>query len=142
MVSLRLPHPTNDFGLEAVLQYISQLDIDDIDDLQARNAQEDASLTDEELAKLIFAQEAESLLNVTRTHISGLAVPDSNVLIEELIAMEEMARFDHEVALAIAEDRPIPVRPEQPRNRPRSPTPLFEDDHDEYVHWTLFEVRV
>ncbi|THH27022.1 hypothetical protein EUX98_g7161 [Antrodiella citrinella] len=104
----------NDSGLEDVLQYISGLRIDDIDNLQSHNALGDVSLSDEDLAKLLFAQEAGHLLNITRDHIAGPSGSASaNTLIDELIAMEEMARFDHEYALALSEDRPLPVRPER-----------------------------
>jgi len=109
---------STDFGLEDVLHYITGLRIDDIDNLQSRHALDDTSLSDEELAKFLFAQEAESLLNVTRDHIAGPSGSDAQTLIDELIAMEEMARFDHEYALALSEDRPLPVRPErQPGGR-------------------------
>ncbi|TCD67542.1 hypothetical protein EIP91_012296 [Steccherinum ochraceum] len=99
-----------DYGLEAVLQYITHLRLDDIEDLQTRSAQDASSLSDEELAKLMFAEEASALLNVTRDHIAGPSTHDTRTLMEELAAMEEMARFDHEMALALSEDRPLPVR--------------------------------
>ncbi|KAH8100559.1 hypothetical protein BXZ70DRAFT_158368 [Cristinia sonorae] len=128
-----LPNPVYG-GLEDLIQYITHLHLDDIEDLQARNAEDDTSLSDEELAKLIFAQEAESLLNITRDHIAGPSAAGSQDLIEELIAMEEMARFDHEVALAIAEDRPIPMRPESTRlgrrDRPLRPPSHNESEDD------------
>ena len=128
---VQLPQPTHDFGLEAVLQYISQLDVDDIDDLQARNARNESSLSDEELAKLLFAQEAESLLNLTRARIAGPSAVGTQNFIEELIAIEEMARFDHELALALSEDRPLPVRPELPRQTLPLPVALGSDTLEE-----------
>lgn len=122
-------HLRRESELESVLQYISQLRIDDIEDLQSRHTEDEDALSDEELAKLIFAQEAESLLNVTRDHIAGpsFSLADSQTLMEELIAMEEMARFDHAVALALSEDRPPPIRPE-PLTRTRS---TFLEDYDD-----------
>lgn len=123
--------PLGDFGLEAVLQYISHLRIDDIEDLQTRSAQNASSLSDEELAKLLFAEEASALLNVTRDHIAGPSTHGTRTLMEELLAMEEMAQFDHEMALALSEDRPFPVRPET-KLRPGAAAESFEyADSDE-----------
>lgn len=104
--------------LDDILSYISKLQITDIDSLQARasNHGGDAGANDEELAMLLFAQEAEGLLNVTKDHANGSSSQRS--LLEELTAMEEMARYDHEVALAISEDRPIPSPPTRRNTRP------------------------
>ena len=107
--------PVNE--LDDILSYISKLQISDIDSLQARasNHSGDAQLDDEELAMLLFAQEAEGLLNFSKDHASGSS---SRSLLEELTAMEEMARYDHEVALAISEDRPIPSPPARRNTQP------------------------
>lgn len=100
-------------GLAALLAYISQLGVHDIEKLQARNLDDAASgshsdhpLNDEEVAMRLFAAEAESLLNITKDHITG--VPDGvqcapGSLIHELLAVEDMARRDHMLAIALSE---------------------------------------
>ena len=61
---------------------------------------------------LLFAEEAEGLLNIVKGHgASSVRQPAS--LLQELVEREEMERYDHEVALAIHEGRPIPSPPER-----------------------------
>ncbi|CAL1696541.1 unnamed protein product [Somion occarium] len=97
-------------GLASVLQYITLLDQDDIEDLQSHTGPSvDVVLSDEELARLLFAQEASSLLNISKDYASGSST-EGRSLLEELTAMEEMARFDHEMAVALSEGRPLPTR--------------------------------
>lgn len=100
-------------GLAALLAYISQLGVQDIENLQARTLDDatsdshpDHSLNDEEVAMRLFAAEAESLLNITKEHIAG--IPDGvqcapGSLVQELLAVEEMARRDHMLAIALSE---------------------------------------
>lgn len=96
-----------------VLNYITALDLDDIESLQSRSRGHQKNvLSDEELAWQLFAEEAEGLLNITKQHRSEGSVETWSML-QELLEREEDARYDHEVALAIAEDRPIPPRPER-----------------------------
>lgn len=105
--------------LDDILSYISSLQIADIDSLQARASNHRGAvddLNDEELAMLLFAQEAEGLLNITKDYASGST--SHRPLLEELAAREEMARYDHEVALAISEGRPIPPPPTPRNTRP------------------------
>ncbi|KAH9950516.1 hypothetical protein B0H21DRAFT_819309 [Amylocystis lapponica] len=114
-VSRLIPPPDDEFS--AVLAYISQLQLEDIDDLQSRShgkardtSTSDAPLSDEEFAMMLFAEEAQGLLSVTKDYIMGPA-HSGRSLIEELAAMEEMARLDREMALALSEGREPPVRP-------------------------------
>lgn len=98
-----------------VLSYISRLDLDDIESLQSRsrNKQRDEEvLSDEELAMLLFAEEAEGLLNITKEYRAEDSSEPRSML-QELLELEEAARYDHQVALAISEGRPIPPRPER-----------------------------
>ncbi len=100
-------------GFSDVISYISQLALDDIESLQERSrnkGRDEEIMTDEELAMMIFAEEAEGLLNIRREHISERSNKPCSML-QELLEMEEAARYDHQVALAISEDRPIPPRP-------------------------------
>lgn len=114
-------------GLASLLQYITLLDDDEIEDLQAfgEDSHVDQELDDEELARFLFAQEAASLLNMTVDHRSGSTDVLDRSLLDELASIEEMARFDHEMALALAEGRPPPTRPE--RNEQRGSSPLPDD---------------
>ncbi len=80
--------PTNE--LDDILNYISLLQIADIDSLQARasnNHGATGDLNDEELAMLLFAQEAEGLLNITKDYASGSS--SERPLLEELAARED-----------------------------------------------------
>ena len=64
----------------------------------------DEELDDEALARFLFAQEAASLLNVTLDHRADSSDPADETLLQELMAMEEMARSDREMALALEEE--------------------------------------
>lgn len=117
-----------------VITYISQLGLDDIESLQARSRNKDAALTDEELALALFAEEAEGLLNITRERASSTSTrgDSSRTVLEELEELEELealARYDHLVALAISEGRPIPPMPIL--RHAASQTELPEDDTDD-----------
>ncbi|KAI0082223.1 hypothetical protein K474DRAFT_846399 [Panus rudis PR-1116 ss-1] len=120
--SLKLPALvlTMDEIMTSTLQYIVHLNVTEIDDLQARARTDpnDTQLTDEELAMLLFVQDAESLLNRTREH--KRTRDDSDSLLEEFFDWEETARFDHELAIALSEGRPPPVRANVSR-RPARP---------------------
>lgn len=94
-----------------IIAYITQLDLDDIESLQERSRHKvETALSDEELAMLLFVEEAEGLLNITKGHRAA-SVPQSGSLLQELMDREELERYDHQVALAISEDRPIPPPP-------------------------------
>ena len=113
-----------------ILTYISRLDLDDIDSLQSRSQRKpDAHyLADEDLAMQLFAEEAEGLLNLAREHRSEDNAAQSLSMLDELLQLEEDARYDHQVALAIAEDRPIPPRPERRLHGRARPVPLVVDE--------------
>lgn len=94
-----------------IINYITQLELADIESLQERSRhQGETTLSDEELAMLLFVEEAEGLLNITKGHRAA-SVRQSGSLLQELMEREELERYDHEVALAISEDRPIPPPP-------------------------------
>lgn len=122
--------------LDNLLAYISTLRIDDIDSLQARtshNSDQSAEIVDEELAMLLFAQEAEGLLNISKEFATGSS-SHTRSLLDELTTMEEMARYDHEVALAISEDRPIPPPPVPKNSRPLVVQIVYaSSDNDRFV---------
>ncbi|KAI0690700.1 hypothetical protein BC835DRAFT_1548023 [Cytidiella melzeri] len=121
-VPSRPPSPDLGGGITDVISYISQLGLHDIQSLQsqAHNKDSDAALTDEELALALFAEEAEGLLNITRAHVLGSSNSSSRSILEELEEMEEAARYDHLVALAISQGNPIPPRPPR-RTRTQQP---------------------
>ena len=124
----RSPSPVIGNGIADVISYISRLGLQDIQSLQsrARTGNSSVSLTDEELALSLFAEEAEGLLNIARGHAFAGANNDDarfSTVSEELEEMEEAARYDHLVALAISQGRPIPPRPERHQRARRFLTP-------------------
>lgn len=96
--------------LADVFSYISELSLDGIDTLQSRALSRDDTLSDEELAMALFAEEAEGLLNIAKDRATH-AISRTATIFEELEEMEAAARYDHLVALAISEGRDIPPRP-------------------------------
>ncbi|EKM60894.1 uncharacterized protein PHACADRAFT_247113 [Phanerochaete carnosa HHB-10118-sp] len=102
-------------ALTDVFAYISRLSLDDIDTLQSRVQAGDPALSDEELAMALFAEEAAGLLNVAKGHAGHSA--RHRPIVEELEEIEAAARYDHLVALAISEGRPIPPMPALPLRR-------------------------
>ncbi|KAJ3488111.1 hypothetical protein NLI96_g3091 [Meripilus lineatus] len=120
--------------LSDILLYLSSLQSDEVHVLQglAKSTidSEGDVVGDGKLALLLLAQEAEGLLDVVKEHLSGPS-PDPNTLFSELIAREALARYDHEVALAVAEDRPIPPKPTILISHPLiQPDHTFDDDLD------------
>lgn len=120
------PSPEAVNGITDVISYISRLGLQDIRTLQSRAQQRDANtgLTDQELALALFAEEAEGLLNIARDHVAD-GINDGSrslTILEELEEMEEAARYDHLVALAISEGNPIPPRPDRPQRYKRRTT--------------------
>lgn len=105
-------------GTDSLLIHISRLSLTEIDALQALL---DADLSfehvsDEDLAIWMFAEEARSLLTIAKEFRDGDEDHGDDLeqfLLEELEEIEEMARYDREVAIAISEERPIP--PPNPR---------------------------
>ena len=121
-------------GLTSLLQYITSLNNDNIQDLMAlgEGSHVDEELDDEALARFLFAQEAASLLNVTLDHRADSSDPADETLLQELMAMEEMARSDREMALALEEEeeeRRPPIymgrRPAMTGSPVELPTPLW-----------------
>lgn len=120
------PSTTN--GLTGLLQYITLLNDDEIEDLKTLGDDVDVDeLDDEGLARFLFAQEAASLLNMTKDHRSSSANEADISLLDELASIEEMARFDHEMALALAEGRPPPTRSERPSREQELNDQPFDD---------------
>lgn len=111
----RTPSPDHGNGVAGVISYISRLELQDIQTLQERAQRGNSSVgvTDEELALALFAEEAEGLLNVAQGHVVDQRNDGGRPLtvFEELEEMEEVARYDHLVALAISQGTPIPPRP-------------------------------
>ena len=132
--SFHMDYTMAEFEFDAVadvLSYISRLDLDDIDSLQShsqRKRQDVNYLTDEELAMHLFAEEAEGLLNRAREHRSEDNSAESLSMLDELLQLEDDARYDHQVALAIADDRPIPPRPERRVYSCARPIPLLLEE--------------
>lgn len=112
-----------------VFAYISSLSLDDIDTLQSHAPGGSSTLSDEELAMALFAQEAAGLLNIAKEH-AGQSTRHNRSIIEELEEMEALARYDHQVALAIAEDRPIPPMPALPLRRAVSEPDAYDSAED------------
>ncbi|OCH96605.1 hypothetical protein OBBRIDRAFT_815867 [Obba rivulosa] len=103
--------PADEFS--SLFTYIAQLGVEGIDELESRSAgKRRAPLSDEELALQLFVEEAQSLLSVTKEFLVGSTADyhGSRALVDELIAMEEMARLDHEMAVALSEGRDPPPR--------------------------------
>ena len=65
------------------------------------------------MALALFSQEAEGLLNTAKAHILIEEDVDENRLTDQLLDMEEMARFDRAIAVAISEGREPPTKPER-----------------------------
>ena len=107
-------------GLTSLLQYITSLNNNNIQDLVTlgEGSHVDEELDDEELARFLFAQEAASLLNVTLDHRSGSSDPADGTLFQQLMAMEEMARSDREMALALEEEDEEEDEEEEEEERP------------------------
>lgn len=112
--------------LSAVLTYISRLDANDIDRIQscsqslgAEDTRTDALLSDEELALRYFAEEAQGLLAIAKEYLTSdpdYEIHGTPTLLHQLVAMEEMARRDRELAIALSEGRdpPSPASRESP----------------------------
>lgn len=96
--------------LTDVITYISELGLDDIDSLQSLSTQDDDTLSDEELAMALFAEEAKGLLNIAKERV-GHALDRARTIFEELEEMETTARLDRLVALSLASGSGTPPRP-------------------------------
>ncbi|KAI0768485.1 hypothetical protein BD413DRAFT_614362 [Trametes elegans] len=111
----RIPDPPSLNGISALLELISELSLREINHLQMKQrvdgrARPAGTATDDnELALALFADEAASLLNISKDRILNPRYRQD--LLDELIAIEETARYDHALALALSEGRPPPPRP-------------------------------
>ena len=79
-------------GLGDLISYIAQLDLQDIQSLQSRahNSSSAANQTDEELALLLFSEEAEGLFNIAAEHMNGGdGSSRSKSVVEELEELDE-----------------------------------------------------
>ena len=87
------------------------MSVDAVDDLLAmrKSPALAAGLDDEDLALALFAEEAEGLLNFTKDHLANGSVGEE--LFEELIEMEEIAHYDHLMAVALSQGKEPPPRP-------------------------------
>lgn len=105
-------------GLTALLAHISHLTPYQLDDLLAKRNQTAApvpSISDEELALLLFAEEAEGLLNIAKDHVANEAELE-DTLFDALLEAEETAEYDRSMAIALSQGRNPPPRP-PPRSR-------------------------
>lgn len=113
----RSPSINGQDGLTALLKMISNMSVQEIDEGIVRHgdSSQTASRSDTNLASSLFAEEAEGLLNVAKDHlIHGVRNED---LLQELLEIEETARYDHLMAVALSEGRdPPPRAPIQSRN--------------------------
>ncbi|EMD41697.1 hypothetical protein CERSUDRAFT_110272 [Gelatoporia subvermispora B] len=105
----------------SLFTYIANLGLDDLDELEShsKNTRRDGTLTsssaplsDEELALQLFWEEAQPLLSIAKDFLVGgsRVEDDSQTLLDEFAAVEEMARLDHEMAIALSEGRDPPPR--------------------------------
>ena len=123
------PFPIDDFT--ALIAHISRLDLAGLDAMLAKCASpKGSSLSDEELAIALFAQEAEGLLHIAKDHtVQGLDdAAKTDVLLEELLQLEQDAQRDHAIALALTLG-----------NDPDDPDSLLdellrEDEDEKYDH--------
>ena len=95
-----------------MMEHISLLTVADIDVVLSKRRQTESSvlLSDNELALALFAEEAEGLLNITKGRISASNY-DNESFADELFNMEQMAHYDHLMAIALSEGRAPPPRP-------------------------------
>ncbi|KAI0670102.1 hypothetical protein C8Q78DRAFT_167871 [Trametes maxima] len=115
----RTPTPPLD-GLSELLEHISLLRPDQIQEAESARAHaSQRSSSDWVLAFSAFAEEAEALLNVSKDHLSGQDSRRGKDLLDKLIEVEETARYDHMLALALSEGRPPPPMPPHLRRRQR-----------------------
>ncbi|KAI0651651.1 hypothetical protein C8Q79DRAFT_49464 [Trametes meyenii] len=113
----RTPPPPLD-GLSELLEHISQLRSDQIQEAEyVRESAKQRLSSDRVLAFSAFAEEAEALLNVSKDHLSGHDSRRGKDLLDKLIDIEETARYDHMLALALSKGRPPPPMPPRLRRR-------------------------
>ncbi|OJT12588.1 hypothetical protein TRAPUB_10829 [Trametes pubescens] len=101
-------------GVSALLERISEFPLLEIEELQAKRRARPVS--DADLALALFAEEAEPLLNVSKDRSRDGRRAE---VLDELLHMEEIARYDHALALALSEGRDPPPRPANLRRRKR-----------------------
>ena len=103
------------------MEHISQLTVHDIDNiLSKRTSTAESSarvLSDHDVALAFFAEEATGLLNISKDRAKARG-SDSEALADELYDIEQMALYDHLVAVALSEGRdPPPLPPMRGRAR-------------------------
>ena len=122
----QLPSPANsdasmhrEDGLSALMELISAMSTDTIDDLLAKRKAPNTSvdLSDDDIALALFAEEAEGLLNFAKDHRVEGAVDEG--LLDELMELEEMAHYDHLMAIALSQGKEPPPRPHRVRGKQR-----------------------
>ena len=96
------------------MEHISQLTVHDIDNiLSKRTSTAESSarvLSDHDVALAFFAEEATGLLNISKDRAKARG-SDSEALADELYDIEQMALYDHLVAVALSEGRDPPPLP-------------------------------
>ncbi|KAH9944551.1 uncharacterized protein BXZ73DRAFT_39160 [Epithele typhae] len=103
-----------------LLALVASLSLDDVADVQGGTKGKDShnTLSDEELAFQLFAEEASALQTTTCDMVFARslyqALSSDAELIEELERAEDVARGDRDIARALAEGRP-PTRTNTPR---------------------------
>jgi hypothetical protein len=99
--------------------------LEDVHDQQASQkgkARHDAPLNDAEIALRLYAEEAEALAVFSRdralAHSVDSALTTDRTALAEFMREELDARYDHEMALALAQGRPVPPRPQAAQQQP------------------------
>ena len=107
--------PSDQDDEDELLSLIAAFSLEDIHEIQLQQRGSGLVLSDEDLAFRLFAEEAHALQTFARdmTIARGLgdALRTDAALIEEHERYEDAARWDREVARAIAEGRPPPPPP-------------------------------
>ncbi|KAI8995299.1 hypothetical protein BD414DRAFT_410253 [Trametes punicea] len=141
-----------------LLSLIAKLSLEDVNELRSQHvgARSDGTLTDEELALELFAEEATVLDTFARdmrvAQSLGRALESDADLLDDMARLEEMARRDREFAIAIAEGRRPTYHAVQQQGRvlrsqnPQKDTFRHSSCRDFIafhgpIHWLLFDLR-
>ncbi|KAH8100561.1 hypothetical protein BXZ70DRAFT_1000275 [Cristinia sonorae] len=108
-----------------LLQLVATLSLQDINDVQANRkgkARQGALLSDEELAFQLYAEEANSLLTVANDAILASSIDEALktdcAIIRQMVASENVAIRDRQLAMAMAQGRAPPTPASEPAPAP------------------------